>query len=586
MNFLRTMAHSIFGSRLRNKTTLLLIVAAAVPLLLLGTVVLTTVDENHAQDVAKLEEQLLAQKESEIRKFFADTIGIIELRVTYSQAKPIDAGQQETLLAGLLANNGAFEQVTFIDLDGKESSSMDREGDELLLLDRSKLPYFETLEAGKEYISPVYQTLSGPMVTIAAPVYNKNGTTIQYLAADVHLSSIANSIKAATLGSRGYVVLTDGSLRVIGSGAGIEPGESMKGSPLFSTERRAEASAHVHYYMSTVAKTPVVGLVERIPEFDWYVLIEWPLDDANSVSADVRAQILLFTLVSLIAAMLLAPLVARRLTRPIEILKEGAARIAQGELTHTVSIHSGDELEELGKSFNVMGKGLQELEELQKEFVHIITHELRAPVTAIRGYVSLIKEGDAGLLPPQLTQYVDVIWQSAEHLSALINDLLDAARIESGKFSLDLKQEDLSKIVREIISEMTPLAKTRGMTITYTEAKLPQVNADAMRTKQVLVNLVSNAIKYGADNGTVSISHSVLNDEVTTSVANPGAGISAEQQTHIFEKFFRAGGSKAIGTGLGLYITKQLVEKMGGSIGFRSEPDKETVFNFSLKSVG
>ena len=136
----------------------------------------------------------------------------------------------------------------------------------------------------------------------------------------------------------------------------------------------------------------------------------------------------------------------------------------------------------------------------------------------------------------------------------------------------------------EVVTEFEPLASERGMSLIVSGEGVPPVLADRTRLKQVITNLVSNAIKYGSEKGAVMLNQKLEEGHVRISVSNLGKGIPREQQKQVFEKYFRAdSGSKIIGTGLGLYITKQLVEKMEGTISFTSVPDGETTFSFTLR---
>jgi signal transduction histidine kinase len=576
------MRRSLFSSPLRNKTALLLVAVISVPLLSLSALSLYLIDQSHTRDIAELERELLAQKEEEIKKYFSDTMGIIELRVTYSQNKEISIPQQSQLLRGLLDSNDAFETAAFFDLAGMETSKVDRAGDDLPLLDRSQLPYFSSLRDGKEYIGPVYQTLSGPMVSIASPVYNASSTIIQFLTADVHLKSLADSIASSPLGDIGYVTLADESGRVIGSGKGsLAPGESIASLPYISTLDEKKSNA-LTYYRSGISNTSVAGLGTIVPTYHWFLVAEWPLDDANGVINDIKQEVLMMALASLLAALLLAPIIARRITKPIELLEDDAAEIAKGNFTKEIVIDTNDELEELGKSFNTMAHGLRDLEALRNEFIHLVAHELRSPLTAIRGYVSELREGSGGVLPQQASSYVEIIWQSADHLGQLINDLLDAAKLEAGKFTLEMTDMPLMPAVDESVQEMMPLASEHHIELKVTGDE-STVHADKTRLKQVLINFISNAIKYGSEKSTVTIALTKVPDGVKVAVTNAGKGIPEKEQKHIFEKYYRAEGqSTIVGTGLGLYVTKQLVEKMGGTIGFTSVPEKETVFFFTI----
>lgn len=580
---------SFFFSPLGNKLALILIILVAVPILLLGNASLYLIDLAHRRDIAALEFQLLTQKEEEIEKYFADTLGVLELRVSFTQKSDIALSEQKFLLEGTLNENKAFQEVALLNLAGVETSKIRRGGEEVPLLNRSLLPYFREVAEGKSYVSSVYQTLEGPMLTIASPVYNRNEEIIQIIVAEVNLSSLVSSIESSRLGNEGYLVLLDSSDRVIASGLDkYLRGHFLGGNGRILEVRQLQTLSGLRdkdYYTSALSGVSVVGAGKTIQQFNWVILSEWPLSDAEAVLVDLRNQVLLLTAACIFSVLFLAPLLARRLTRPIALLREGVQRIERGDFSKELTIKTGDELEELGNSFNLMAKGLRQLEELRNEFVYVVTHELRAPITAIRGYVSMLRETPGSITPSAMSS-VEVIWQSVEHLRELVHDLLDVARMEAGQFNLELKPVEITALGKEVVAELTPLANERGLSVIYFPKESFIVSADAMRVRQVLMNLLSNAIKYSNEAGTITLSHEREGSVVRTSVFNTGPGITPEEQPYMFEKYFRAKSqSKKIGTGLGLYITRQLVEKMGGLISFTSKKDEETVFFFTLPCV-
>lgn len=583
----------ITASRLRNKFILFFIILASVPVLVLGIVNLYLLDLSHRQDVSALELQLIDQKIEEIKKFFADTLGILELRVGFTQKSEIEISQQQFLLTGLLEENRAFEEVSFIDLHGKETAKQERGKQEIELLDVSRLPQFMATVGGKNFIGDVVYTLSGPLITLAAPVRNRNGDIIQVLSAVVNLSQIARSMETARLGASGYALLFDRDGVLISN---RETASVPAGSDLSHLERvkrvlKGEILDALDYqdrYLSFFSRISVVGAGKKIPQIGWGIIVEWPIQDADAIIRDLRDEVARLTFFAILSVLLLAPFFASRLTRPIKILERGAAAIEQGDFEKLVDIKTQDELEELGAAFNRMSQGLKRLQELKNEFVFIAAHELRTPVTAIKGYLSMVREGSAGPFTEKLKQYIDPVFQANDRLIQLVNDILEIARSEAGKIKIEVGPCDLRESVRAILTEVKPLADQKRIAVSYEELKdLPEVIADTSRVKEVIMNLVSNAIKYNREGGQVKIYHEKAGDKVLIHVEDNGLGIPPEEQKRIFEKFFRAGSVKDIeGTGLGLFITKELVEKMGGKIWFISEEGKGTRFSLSLPLKG
>ncbi|MDP1910035.1 MAG: PAS domain S-box protein, partial [Hyphomicrobium sp.] len=214
------------------------------------------------------------------------------------------------------------------------------------------------------------------------------------------------------------------------------------------------------------------------------------------------------------------------------------------------------------------------LERLKSEFVSTVSHELRTPLTSIRGSLGLLAGGAAGVLPAQAQALAQIASNNSERLVRLINDILDIERIESGRLSFSLRPVQLAAVMRDAVAANQGYADGHGVAITLENA-LPEakVLADPDRLNQVVTNLVSNAAKFSPKGETVRVSVATHGRGVRISVADRGPGIADEFRARIFGKFSQADSSdsrKAGGSGLGLSISKAIVERLGGDIGFDS----------------
>lgn len=221
---------------------------------------------------------------------------------------------------------------------------------------------------------------------------------------------------------------------------------------------------------------------------------------------------------------------------------------------------------------------------LKDEFVYLAAHELRAPATAIKGYIEMIEEKHAS--SNKKADYLNKIKEINSHLIDLINDLLEVARTESSKIKIDLSVEDLPPVVRQTIDKLFPLAKEKEIKINYLPSNdLPKVLANCQKLEEIITNLISNAIKYNHVGGKIEIRHELKDQAVITHVIDTGIGLTDEDKGHLFEKFWRADNdvvTSHTGTGLGLFITKELVERMHGKIWVESESGKGSTFSFQL----
>ena len=229
----------------------------------------------------------------------------------------------------------------------------------------------------------------------------------------------------------------------------------------------------------------------------------------------------------------------------------------------------------------------REIERLKTEFVSIAAHQLRTPLSAIKWTLKMLIDGDIGSLTPEQIEFLMKGYQSNERMIILINDLLNVARIEEGKIIYDLLYSSLEKIIEEIIDRLLPVAKNKNIKLIFNKPQKPspKIKIDKEKIGIVVQNLIDNAIRFNEVNGvvTVSINYDKINIEVT--VEDDGIGIPKEQQKRIFSKFFRADNAlkfETEGTGLGLFITKNIIEAHKGKISFKTKKGKGTIFKFTL----
>ncbi|TEU01996.1 sensor histidine kinase [Candidatus Woesebacteria bacterium] len=227
----------------------------------------------------------------------------------------------------------------------------------------------------------------------------------------------------------------------------------------------------------------------------------------------------------------------------------------------------------------------KETSRMKDEFINIAAHDLRTPATAIKGYLSMLMEGDAGEFSEEASDMLKNAYEGNERLINLIDDFLTVSRVEKGKIEIVPKKTDLTKLVETSIKELKGQAKEKGLTLEYQKAKLPPVYADEERTIELLNNLIGNAIKF-TDKGGVTVYHETDGKEIVTNIVDTGPGISKEMKMFLFQKYRRGGGrSNVTGLGLGLYISRLIIEGSGGRIWARSEEGKGATFSFSLRIV-
>jgi two-component system sensor histidine kinase VicK len=228
----------------------------------------------------------------------------------------------------------------------------------------------------------------------------------------------------------------------------------------------------------------------------------------------------------------------------------------------------------------------RKLDQLKDEFVFVAAHELRNPVTAVKLLLDIVFEDKRIMIDPILRGYLLKVQEANSRLSQLVDDLLEVSRTEVGKLKIHVTPQSITDHVVGLLGDMRPTAVAKGVTLRYAPSPdTPLVLADSMKLKEILTNLISNAIKYNVTGGSVTISHELRGHLLFTTIEDTGIGINAEDQRRLFEKFWRSEDNAVraqTGTGLGLFIVHELVHRMGGSIDFQSSHGQGTTFTFSL----
>lgn len=226
-----------------------------------------------------------------------------------------------------------------------------------------------------------------------------------------------------------------------------------------------------------------------------------------------------------------------------------------------------------------------ELDRMKSDLISIVSHELRSPLTSIKGYIDLMIAGDLGPIPDDMAGYLSIISSNANRLAALIDDMLDLSRIESGQLSMSFGKVDVKYLCDYVYLTMKPQAEQKNLEYILDANRHCLVSGDVDRLQQALTNLVSNAIKYTPSGGRVSIELAERPDTVCITVRDTGIGINIEDQKRLFQRFFRVKNAKTRnigGTGLGLCITKSIVEAHRGQLALESEEDRGSTFTIHL----
>ena len=287
-------------------------------------------------------------------------------------------------------------------------------------------------------------------------------------------------------------------------------------------------------------------------------------------------------LLAVAIALLLTFVLSRRILAPVKALTQAARRLGKGDFSQRVHVRDKGEVGDLAQSFNSMASDLERAEQLRRNMVADAAHELRTPLSNIRGYLEAIRDGikkpDAGTI-----RSLD---EEVSSLSRLVDDLQELSLADAGELKLSCRKENISKLIGEAVVALQPQAAAKGLMLAANlPEKLPSVNIDSHRIKQVLRNLLENAVAHTSRRGSITVEAGQQGSQIKVSVVDTGEGIPAKDLPNIFERFYRVDKSRARatgGSGLGLTIAKRLVEAHGGKIEVQSKLRKGSRFTFTL----
>jgi signal transduction histidine kinase len=245
-----------------------------------------------------------------------------------------------------------------------------------------------------------------------------------------------------------------------------------------------------------------------------------------------------------------------------------------------------EEVERATHRLQKTNEKLKALDETKDDFISMASHQLRTPLTSVKGYLSMVIEGDAGKVSAKQEKLLNQAFISSQRMVYLIADLLNVSRLRTGKFVIEPTTTNLADVIEGEVQQLVEVAQGRDLKLTYTKPKdFPTLLMDETKIRQVLMNFIDNAIYYTPAGGHIDVKLEETADSITLKVVDDGIGVPKHEQHHLFTKFFRAGNAKKArpdGTGLGLFMAKKVIIAQGGSIVFRSHEGKGSTFGFTF----
>ncbi len=300
---------------------------------------------------------------------------------------------------------------------------------------------------------------------------------------------------------------------------------------------------------------------------------------------NIQRNLLLLNLPLLLLIMIYGIILSRSITRPLQALDAMTKRVGKGDFSPTV-VHSGDdEINILERSFNDMSESLARIDRSKSEFISLVSHQLRTPATVVKHSLGLILEGYV-TDEDKKQRYIKAAYDTNDAQLAIVDDILNVARVDSGKLVVNKEQTEINSMVDEIARQLQPCAQEKQQKLAVTPDSTPAIaEVDRLKITMVIENLVNNALKYTPEKGVVELSVSQTPRSIHIAVSDNGIGISKQEQAKLFRKFGRIDNDhtkKIPGTGLGLYLAKRFVEMHKGRITVQSAPGKGSTFEVIL----
>lgn len=327
------------------------------------------------------------------------------------------------------------------------------------------------------------------------------------------------------------------------------------------------------------------GILENQASSNYFLYIYSLLEPVDSTASVLQNQLIIVTLISLILSIGISYIISRRIIKPIVNITESATRLGKGDLD--VSFIKGDytEIDNLADTLNLTSKELKKTDELRRDLIANVSHDLKTPLTLIKSYGEMIRD-ISGDNKEKRDKHVDTIIEEADKLAHLVNDMLDLSKMEAGLYDLNIESFNIKELTENILERFDYFVDKQGYSFAIESIESPIVKGDKEKIHQVIYNLVSNAINYSLDHKEIRIVIKEDKDQIIYEVIDRGEGIGPEDIDSIWDRYYRVGkGHKrtTVGTGIGLSIVKTILEAHKSNFGLESELARGSCFYFSLE---
>ncbi len=424
-----------------------------------------------------------------------------------------------------------------------------------------------------------------PTVLITEPLANGQGA----LVAKLSFTTLGTLMQQTRVGPRGmaFIVNSRGSLLAHPIGALVRAHTSVANIPVVQQWlSNPSERTDLHEYVDDRGVT-VMAMAYPIPLLKSAVVVQQPKADVYAPLRQMRSRLILWTGLAVGVFLIITLFIAWRIQQPLRQLQSATEQIGQGQMDVKLDIHTGDELEDLGKAFTRMANSLRQLEAMRRDLISMIVHDLKSPLSSVLTSIDYLFTGQLGPLNAEQRKFLLLGHRSGTEMLMLVQNLLDVAKLEEGKLPMNKEPFAPLKWAEEVVGSFKAVAEAGRKSLQLVVSPdVPTVEGDAILLGRVLRNLIANALRHTPMNtGEVVVSIEVRNHQWAVDVRDNGQGIPREDQERIFEKFVQVERRRShvrTGTGLGLTFCKLVVEAHQGRIFVQSVPEDGSTFTFMI----